>query len=60
MSQKGFFVLLSMVLFIFLALNSPSPALATKGDMADKVSKINAAFDVNKMGDMSDFDPPTR
>lgn len=57
MSQKGFFVLLSMVLFIFLALNSPSPALATKGDMADKVSKINAAFDADKMGDMSDFDP---
>ena len=50
MSQKGFFVLLRLVLFIFLALNSPSPALATKGDMADKVSKINAAFDADSGG----------
>ena len=27
--------------------------------MADKVTKVNAAFDVNKMADMSDFDPAT-
>ena len=25
--------------------------------MAEKVPKPNAAFDINKMGDMSDFDP---
>src|SRR5512145_2276045 len=30
---------------------------AVKGSMADKFPKPLAAYDVNKMGDMSDFDP---
>lgn len=30
-----------------------------KGSMAEKVPKPNAAYDVSKMGDVSDFDPAT-
>ncbi len=43
---KGIFVLLSILSFISLMAFSPS-----------KVMAVNAAFDVTKMGDMSDFDP---
>ncbi|NLN59418.1 MAG: ABC transporter substrate-binding protein, partial [Deltaproteobacteria bacterium] len=32
---------------------------AVKGSMAEKVPKPNAAFDADKMSDMSDFDPAT-
>lgn len=54
---KRIFIGLSIVFLLCLAAQSPSPALATKGDIADKLSKINATFDADKMGDMSDFDP---
>ena len=43
---KGIFILLSILSFFSLTALSPSAAAA-----------VNAAFDVNKMGDMSDFDP---
>jgi branched-chain amino acid transport system substrate-binding protein len=57
MSQKGFSVFLVIFLLLFLGIHIPSPAQAAKGDMLDKVGKANAAFDADKMGDMSDFDP---
>ena len=48
-----------------LALSCPSTALAAKASKTadkakeepDKLAKANASFDVNKMSDMSDFDP---
>lgn len=51
-----------------LAAYNPSTAMAAKAkkaakevsaDPSDKLAKANAAFDVNKMGDMSGFDPGT-
>jgi hypothetical protein len=47
---------------------SPSTTMAAKAqkapkeakaDPSDKLAKANGAFDVNKMGDMSDYDPAT-
>ena len=43
---KGIFILVGILSFFSLTAFSPS-----------KVTAVNAAFDVNKMGDMSDFDP---
>ncbi|HEY5497013.1 MAG TPA: ABC transporter substrate-binding protein [Syntrophales bacterium] len=64
---KSVTVLVCLLFLLTLAVYSPSTAMAAKGDkkvakaipgsMAEKVPKVNAAFDVNKMGDMSDFDP---
>ena len=68
--MKGFskvFVFLVWVLsFLFLAAYQPSdvsaakpakPAKAVKEEAAGPLAKANAAFDANKMGDMSDYDP---
>jgi ABC-type branched-subunit amino acid transport system substrate-binding protein len=44
-------------LFFVVAVCSPPAALAATADPAEKLSKPNAAFDANKMSDMSDFDP---
>ena len=53
--------------FLFLAVHVPSQAIAAKADKkakavaadpADKLGKAKAAFDISKMSDMSDFDPP--
>jgi ABC-type branched-subunit amino acid transport system substrate-binding protein len=67
---KSVAVLMGVLFLLTLAIYSPSTAMAAKGDkkvekaekaipgsMEEKVPKVNAAFDVNKMGDMSDFDP---
>jgi branched-chain amino acid transport system substrate-binding protein len=35
----------------------PEKAGAIKGSVAERYPKANAAFDINKMSDMSDFDP---
>jgi len=43
---KGIFILVCILSFFSLTTFSPSTAMA-----------VNAAFEVNKMGDMSDFDP---
>jgi len=66
---KSVTVLVCMLFLLTLAVYSPSMAIAAKGDkkvakaipgsMAEKVPKVNAAFDVKKMSDMSDFDPTT-
>ena len=61
-----------VMLFVFFSLSvtcySPSTVMAakarkapgeTKADPSDKLAKANAAFDVNKMSDMSDYDPGT-
>lgn len=57
MSQKFVVVVLSFIFLLCMAVQGPSAALAAKGDMADKFTKTSAAFDADKMGDMSDFDP---
>jgi len=41
------------------AAKADKKAKAAKEDPSDKLGKANAAFDVNKMGDMSGFDPAT-
>ncbi|MBP1750905.1 MAG: ABC-type branched-chain amino acid transport system periplasmic component-like protein, partial [Deltaproteobacteria bacterium] len=43
---KGIFILVCILSFLSVMAFSPS-----------KVTAVNAAFDANKMGDMSDFDP---
>ena len=48
--SKGILILVFIFSFFSLTVLSPSQAL----------SAVNAKFDVNKMGDMSDFDPNTR
>jgi branched-chain amino acid transport system substrate-binding protein len=54
--------------FLFLLSMQPSPteaartqkgAKAAKADSSEKSVQVNAAFDADKMGDMSDFDPAT-
>jgi branched-chain amino acid transport system substrate-binding protein len=42
-----------------LAAKAAKKAKATTAEPADKLAKANAAFDVDKMSDMSDFDPAT-
>ena len=64
---KNIFIFLSVFSLFFLTIYSPSAAMAAakadkavkaaKGGKTDAGPKVNAAFDVNKMGDMSDFDP---
>lgn len=56
--------LLCIVSFVFLGFYSPSPSLAAKADKkakaadsSDKLGKPKAAYDANKMGNMSDYDP---
>ena len=48
---KGIFVVVTIFSFFSVTVFGPSPAAAAG------LGKPNAAFDVNKMGDMSDFDP---
>lgn len=48
--------------FIFLTANYPAISFAASAKKAaqtpaDKFGKVNAAFEVNKMSDMSDFNP---
>ena len=69
--SKSFFVLLLILAVLSLTIYSPSNVMAAKAkkeakeakeakaDPSDKLAKANAAFDVDKMGDMSDFDPAT-
>lgn len=68
---KSVLVFLSVVSLFSLTIYSPSAALAAKEEKAKATKvekkakatkaatgpKVNAFFDVNKMGDMSDFDP---
>jgi len=64
---KNIFIFLSVFSFFSLTICSPSAAMAAakadkavkaaKGGKADAGPKVHAAFDVNKMGDMSAFDP---
>ena len=64
---KNIFIFLSVFSFFSLTIYSPSAAMAAakadkavkaaKGGKADAGPKVHAAFDVNKMGDMSAFDP---
>lgn len=58
------FVPAFVFLFFFMTVWVPSPAPAAKKDKKvealsaeDKYGKVNAAFDADQMGDMSDFDP---
>jgi branched-chain amino acid transport system substrate-binding protein len=58
----GVFVLaallsISLVTSPAFAQKAKKPTKSAAADPADKLAKANAAFDVNKMGDMSDFDP---
>jgi len=46
---KGIFILASIFSFLSLTAFSPSGTMA--------MPPANAVFDINKMGDMSDFDP---
>jgi ABC-type branched-subunit amino acid transport system substrate-binding protein len=64
--NKSVLVLIGLLCLLSLIVYSPSIALAAKTDKASKVAKAdlsdklgepNAAFDINKMSDMSDFDP---
>ncbi len=65
--RRGMFVLLCI--FFLAAVCSPLTAEAAKADKKSKPAKVdavdqwaakpNAAFDINKMSDMSDFDPGT-
>jgi branched-chain amino acid transport system substrate-binding protein len=65
MKWFGKYCILSICFIALIALSFSNPNLAlaakpeapVKGSMAEKVPKPNAAFDINKMADMSDFDP---
>ena len=65
MKWFGRYCMLSICFFALIALSFSNPNLAlaakpeapVKGSMAEKVPKPHAAFDINKMADMSDFDP---
>lgn len=54
---KGVYVFACILSFFVAAVCNPPAALAATADPAEKLSKPNAAFDANKMSDMSDFDP---
>jgi hypothetical protein len=63
---KSGLVFLCVFSLFFFNINNPSTALAQKSPKAtkavktavpDKLAQANDAFDANKMGDMSDFDP---
>ena len=69
---KRVFVLTSVFVFMAAVVFCPASSMAAKADkpakaekgekiikgsMAEKVKKANAAFDISKMSDMSDFDP---
>ncbi len=57
---NGFFTIAVIMIALILIGASPQTAAAAKGSKANKAAKppaANAAFDVKKMGDMSDYDP---
>jgi branched-chain amino acid transport system substrate-binding protein len=62
-SNKSIFVFIGLLCLLSWVGYNPSVVLAAKAgktvkiDSPDKLGKPNASFDVNKMGDMSDFDP---
>jgi branched-chain amino acid transport system substrate-binding protein len=56
---KSFLVFLGMLSLLFVIMNNSATALAATADPADKLGKANAAYDADKMGDMSDYDPST-
>lgn len=61
--KRGIFVFVCVLSLFLLAVHNPSTAMAAKAtkaaqaDLSDKLGKPNAFFDVNKMSDMSDYDP---
>jgi ABC-type branched-subunit amino acid transport system substrate-binding protein len=63
--DKSILIALCALSLFFLQAYSPAGAWAQKGVKAtkpvvhEKLAKANYSFDVNKMGDMSDFDPAT-
>lgn len=62
---KSFLIALCVFSLFFLQVYNPAGVWAQKGAKAAKpavhakLAEANYAFDVNKMGDMSDFDPAT-
>jgi branched-chain amino acid transport system substrate-binding protein len=50
-------ILFSVLALLFMGAVKPLTAVASKAAPADKLSKANASFDADKMGDMSDYDP---
>ncbi len=54
---KGVYVFVCVLCSLIAAVCSTPAPLAATADPAEKLSKANAAFDANKMSDMSDFDP---
>ena len=65
---KSCFMVVLVFVALSMALYSPSTVMAAKAqkapkeakaDPSDKLAKANGAFDVDKMGDMSDYDPAT-
>jgi branched-chain amino acid transport system substrate-binding protein len=64
---KGIIIFISVFSFLFLTLYGPSAVLAAKPERksakaeaeSNKMGKVNASFDANKISDMSGFDPAT-
>ena len=65
---KSFVFIMMALVALSLTVYSPLNVMAAKAkketkevkaDPSDKLSKFNAAFDVDKMSDMSDYDPST-
>jgi ABC-type branched-subunit amino acid transport system substrate-binding protein len=54
LKDKGIFIVVGFLSLFFLTTMSPTLGMAAG---KAKVPAVNAKFDVNKMGDMSDFDP---
>ena len=65
LSLQRFWFVVSVLAVLFLVC-FPPVSMAAKGqktyppaEVTDRLAKANAAFDVEKMGDMSDYDPAT-
>ena len=64
---KGIIIFIGVFSFLFLTLYGPSAASAAKAERksakaeaeSNKMGKVNASFDANKISDMSGFDPAT-
>lgn len=59
---KSFVFSILILSFLFLTTNYPAISLAASAKKAapasaDKLGKVNAAFEINKMSDMSDYNP---
>ena len=69
LSKRGSFIVACVLAFFLLVAYSPFTAAAAQADKKAKSVKVdpidqwatkpNAAFDINKMSDMSDYDPGT-